>query len=263
MAPALVIAATIVLVIPSGCARPPAGGKSDTGKKKVSVKDTTANQTPAGTEDDRENERIAMVATQIKARGVKDERVLQAMRAVPRHLFVPPAYQDQAYEDHPLPIGEGQTISQPYIVAVMSEALELEGGEKVLEVGTGSGYQAAVLSHLAGEVHTIEIVSVLAERSKKVLAEHGYDNVTVYEGDGYAGLPDEAPFDAIMITAAPPTIPEPLKMQLAVGGRLVLPVGTTYQSLIRLRRTAEDAWKKEDVLPAVVFVPMTGKIQQI
>jgi len=262
MSPSLVLAAAIVLVAHQGCMRPQSGGKSDTGKKKAAVNDT-ANHTSGKTEDDRTRERLAMVATQIEARGVKDERVLEAMRTVPRHLFVPPAYQDQAYEDHPLPIGEGQTISQPYIVAVMSEALELEGGEKVLEVGTGSGYQAAVLSHLAGEVHTIEIVSVLAERSKKLLADQGYDNVTVYDGDGYAGLPDEAPFDAIMITAAPPSIPEPLKMQLAIGGRLVLPVGTTYQSLIRLRRTAEDVWKKEDVLPAVVFVPMTGKIQQI
>jgi protein-L-isoaspartate(D-aspartate) O-methyltransferase len=258
MTSALVLAATIILVSHSGCMHPPAGAKNDTGKKKTTVNHTTENE--AG---DRENERIAMVAAQIKARGVKDERVLEAMRAVPRHLFVPAAYQNQAYEDHPLPIGEGQTISQPYIVAVMSEALELEGKEKVLEVGTGSGYQAAVLSHLAAEIHTIEIVSALAERSKTVLAEHGYDNVTVYEGDGYAGLPDEAPFDAIMITAAPPTIPEPLKQQLAIGGRLVLPVGTTYQSLVRIRRTAEDAWKKEDVLPAVIFVPMTGKIQEI
>ncbi len=252
------LAAAIILVSPTGCMHPPAGGKSDTGKKKTTVNDSTDS-----TAEDRTSERIAMVANQIKARGVKDERVLEAMRTVPRHLFVPEAYQDQAYEDHPLPIGEGQTISQPYIVAVMSEALELEGGEKVLEVGTGSGYQAAVLSHLAAEVHTIEIVPALAQRSKKLLAELGYDNVTAYEGDGYAGLPDEAPFDAIMITAAPPTIPEPLKMQLAIGGRLVLPVGTTYQSLVRIRRTAEDAWKKEDVLPAVIFVPMTGKIQQI
>lgn len=215
------------------------------------------------TVDDRKQERLSMVAHQIKARGVKDERVLEAMRTVPRHIFVPPSHQDQAYEDHPLPIGEGQTISQPYIVAVMSEAMELTGKEKVLEVGTGSGYQAAVLSHLCKEVHTIEIVEPLAKRSKEVLKEHGYDNVKVYHGDGYAGLPDEAPFDAIMITAAPPKVPQPLKEQLEIGGKLVLPVGTTYQSLIRIRRTAEDAWKKEEVLPAVIFVPMTGKIQQI
>jgi protein-L-isoaspartate(D-aspartate) O-methyltransferase len=183
------------------------------------------------------------------------------MRKVPRHLFVPAGYQDQAYEDHPLPIGQGQTISQPYIVAVMSEAMELTGEEKVLEVGTGSGYQAAILSLLAKEVHTIEIVPELAERARKVLEAQGHDNVTVYTGDGYAGLPDEAPFDAVMITAAPPKVPAPLKQQLAVGGRLVLPVGTTFQSLIRIRRTSADAWKKEEVLSAVIFVPMTGKIQ--
>jgi protein-L-isoaspartate(D-aspartate) O-methyltransferase len=243
---------------PPGCKHPPGPTSSDSGKKKQEVKESME-QNGGG----REQERLAMVATQIKARGVKDEQVLEAMRTVPRHIFVPESHQDQAYEDHPLPIGQGQTISQPYIVAVMSEAMELTGEEKVLEVGTGSGYQAAVLSHLCKEVHTIEIVEELAARSKKTLADHGYDNVTVYAGDGYAGLPDEAPFDAIMITAAPPKVPEPLKQQLTVGGRLVLPVGTTYQSLIRIRRTAEDAWKREEVLSAVIFVPMTGKIQKI
>lgn len=251
----LLLLAALGCASPQGCKHPAGEAKGDPGKKKEAVKD---NQDP-----NRTQERLYMVKTQIEARGVKDERVLEAMRKVPRHIFVPPSHQDQAYDDHPLPIGQGQTISQPYIVAVMSEAMELKGEEKVLEVGTGSGYQAAVLSHLCKEVHTIEIVTELAERSKKILKDHGYDNVTVYAGDGYAGIPDEAPFDAIMITAAPHKVPEPLKKQLEIGGRLVLPVGTSFQSLLRFRRTSEDTWKKEEVLSAVIFVPMTGKIQQM
>jgi len=205
--------------------------------------------------------REKMVAEQIEARGVRDPRVLAAMRAVPRHLFVPEGKRAEAYEDYPLPIGEGQTISQPYIVAVMSEAMLLSGKERVLEVGTGSGYQAAVLSLLAREVYSIEIVGPLAARSKALLASLGYANITVTEGDGYEGVPGKAPFDAIMITAAPPAVPAPLKEQLAVGGRLVLPVGKKLQSLERITRTGADAWRDETILPSVIFVPMTGQAQ--
>ena len=250
----VLLAAAFCLATPQGCLETAGAAKSEPGKKKK-VKDKPK-------DPGREKERLAMVAHQIEARGVKDKRVLEAMRQVPRHIFVPVAYQEEAYDDHPLPIGQGQTISQPYIVAVMSEAMELEGQEKVLEVGTGSGYQAAILSLLAKEVHTIEIVTELAESSKKVLADSGYSNVSVYAGDGYAGLPDEQPFDAIMITAAPPKSPEPLKKPVKIGGRLVLPLGTTFQNLIRIRRTSETEWKQEEVLPGVIFVPMTGKIQQ-
>jgi protein-L-isoaspartate(D-aspartate) O-methyltransferase len=207
--------------------------------------------------------REKMVSQQIEARGVEDERVLEAMRSVPRHLFVPEARREEAYEDYPLPIGEGQTISQPYIVAVMSEAMKLKGKEKVLEVGTGSGYQAAVLSLLCKKVYSVEIVPELAARSKKLLGKLGYKNVKVIEGDGYEGLPDKAPFDAIMITAAPGVVPEPLKKQLKIGGRLVLPLGKKYQDLLRIVRKGKESWVEEEVLPSVIFVPMTGKVQEV
>jgi protein-L-isoaspartate(D-aspartate) O-methyltransferase len=206
--------------------------------------------------------REKMVETQIEARGVKDKRVLEAMKKVPRHLFVPEQRREEAYEDYPLPIGEGQTISQPYIVAVMSEAMKLKGKETVFEVGTGSGYQAAVLSLLCRKVYSIEIVTVLAGRARQLFKKLGYKNVTVVEGDGYAGLPDKAPFDAIMITAAPEVVPEPLKKQLKIGGRLVLPLGKHFQDLVRVVRTGENEWKQEVVLPSVIFVPMTGKVQE-
>jgi protein-L-isoaspartate(D-aspartate) O-methyltransferase len=232
-----------------GCAGSAGAEKPGSGKKKKKM-------------DEYEILRLEMVKKQIEARGIKDERVLAAMRKVPRHDFVPEQYKHKAYEDHPLPIGHKQTISQPYIVAIMSQSMKLDGAQKVLEVGTGSGYQAAVLSHLAKEVHSIEIVPELVKSSKKILAELGYDNVTIHEGDGYAGLVDEEPFDAIMITAAPPKIPQPLKEQLAIGGRLVVPVGEHFQSLMLLTRTSETTWEQEQILPAVVFVPMTGKIQQ-
>jgi len=217
---------------------------------------------PATDEDHWRKLREKMVSRQIEARGVKDQRVLKAMSEVPRHLFVPENRREEAYEDYPLSIGEGQTISQPYIVAVMSEAMKLKGKETVLEVGTGSGYQAAVLSLLCKKLHTIEIVPALAKRSKKLLKKLGYKNVTVIEGDGYDGLPGKAPFDAIMITAAPEVVPEPLKEQLKIGGRLVLPVGGKFQDLVRIVRTGEKEWKEEEVLPSVIFVPMTGKVQK-
>jgi len=204
--------------------------------------------------------REAMVATQIEARGVRDEKTLAAMRAVLRHAFVPAVSVQHAYDDYPLPIGHGQTISQPYIVAFMTEALSLRGGERVLEVGTGSGYQAAVLSRIASQVYSIEIVAPLAAESAARLKRLGYDNVRVRAGDGYAGWPEEAPFDAIVVTAAAPYVPEPLKRQLRDGGRLILPLGDDAQELVVLTRCGE-SFAERRVLP-VRFVPMTGKVRQ-
>ena len=204
--------------------------------------------------------RDRMVRDQIEARGVRDPLTLAAMRKVPRHELVPADVRAGAHGDHPLPIGFGQTISQPYIVAFMTEALGLRGGEKVLEVGTGSGYQAAVLAEIAAQVYTIEIVAPLAERARADLARLGYANVHVRAGDGYLGWPEAAPFDAIIVTAAAPKIPEPLKAQLKDGGRLVIPVGEEYQSLVVLTRTGS-RFAEQTVLP-VRFVPMTGKVRE-
>ena len=198
-----------------------------------------------------------MVRDQIAAREVRDPRVLAAMRKIPRHLFVPPEWQSLAYADQPLPIGHGQTISQPYIVAFMTEALELKPGDRVLEIGTGSGYQAAVLAELVREVYSLEIVEPLAEEAEARLQRLGYTNVHVRAGDGYRGWPEAAPFDAIMVTAAPDHVPAPLVAQLALDGRLILPVGRFSQDLVRIRRTAAGL-KKETLLP-VRFVPMTGE----
>ena len=205
-------------------------------------------------------EREGMVKTQIEARGVKDKLVLAAMRKVPRHLFVPERWRDQAYTDGPLPIGEGQTISQPYIVGLMTELLSLKGGEKVLEIGTGSGYQAAVLAEIANEVYTIEIICPLAQRAESTLKQLEYDNITVKCGDGYQGWKEQAPFDGVIVTAAPDHIPQPLIDQLKVGGRLVIPVGDFYQELVLLLKT-DIGIKKMNVIP-VRFVPMTGEAEK-
>jgi protein-L-isoaspartate(D-aspartate) O-methyltransferase len=204
--------------------------------------------------------RRRMVETQIKARDVKDPKVLDAMSRVPRHLFVPEAFQAQAYDDYPLPIGSDQTISQPYIVALMTSLLDLHGGERVLEIGTGSGYQAAVLSRIAGQVYTIEILPELGERARRELAELGYTNVESRIGDGWAGWPENAPFDGILVTAAPPRVPEPLLQQLKVGGRLVIPVGSFFQDLLVYTRT-DTGFEKRNVIP-VRFVPMTGEAEK-
>jgi len=201
--------------------------------------------------------REQMVREQIEARGVHDVHVLGAMRKVPRHLFVRPEDVSYAYVDSPQPIGYGQTISQPFIVAFMTEALELGPQDRVLEIGTGSGYQAAVLAELVREVYTIEIVDPLAKEAEKRLRRLGYSNVHVRIGDGYRGWPEAAPFDGIMVTAAPEHVPQPLINQLRDGGRLVLPVGRWEQNLIRLRRTAKGV-QQETLLP-VRFVPMTGE----
>ena len=201
--------------------------------------------------------REKMVDTQIKKRGVKDPRVLSALLKVERHRFVPEEYFSSAYSDQPLPIGEGQTISQPYIVALMTELLELKEDEKVLEIGTGSGYQAAILAELVEEVYTIEIIESLAFVAKNRLLKLGYQNVKVKAGDGYLGWPEAAPFDAIIVTAAPDHIPKPLIEQLKEGGRMVLPVGIYTQEL---KKIVKQSGKLEttDVIP-VVFVPMTGE----
>ena len=202
-------------------------------------------------------QRRRMVETQLRARDITAPAVLSAMGRVPRHLFVPERARALAYDDHPLPIGSDQTISQPYIVAYMTQLLELPPDAKVLEIGTGSGYQAAVLSEVADEVYTIEIVEALAARAAADLAALGYDNVTAKAGDGYVGWPEHAPFDGIMVTAAPDHVPQPLVEQLAVGARLVLPVGRDFQVMTVLTKT-EDGVIEEQTIP-VRFVPMTGR----
>ncbi|HEY7369501.1 MAG TPA: protein-L-isoaspartate(D-aspartate) O-methyltransferase [Thermoanaerobaculia bacterium] len=213
------------------------------------------------TKDPEAQLRARMVETQIAARGVRDPRVLDAMRTVPRHLFVGPELRAKAYEDHPLPIPGNQTISQPYIVALMTELLELSPNDRVLEIGTGSGYQSAVLSRLCREVYTIEIVPELARESRERLTQLGYENVEAREGDGYRGWPEKAPFDGIIVTAAPPRIPQPLLDQLAVGGRMVIPVGDYLQELKVFTREADGRITQRDIIP-VRFVPMTGEIEK-
>ncbi len=202
-------------------------------------------------------ERRRMVDVQLRTRDIRSPRVIDAMLTVPRHLFVPEAQRAQAYGDFPLPIGNGQTISQPYIVAFMTQALDLRPEHRVLEIGTGSGYQAAVLSTLSGEVYTIEIVPSLAEQARETLSALGYRNVQVRTGNGYLGWPEHAPYDRIMVTAAPDEVPPALLEQLAVGGLMAIPVGTASQQLRILRRTATGS-ELLDTLP-VRFVPMTNK----
>lgn len=202
-----------------------------------------------------------MVETQIAARGITDPRLLAAMAAVPRHHFMPEEVRAHAYEDRPLPIGHGQTISQPYIVAFMTDALRLQPSDKVLEIGTGSGYQTAVFAEMAGEVYSIEIIEALAMQAATALREAGYERVKTRSGDGYRGWPEAAPFDAIMVTCAPDAIPPPLIGQLAEGGRMIIPVGprAAPQQLVLLRKTGGGI-EQQDVLP-VRFVPMTGVAQ--
>jgi len=222
---------------------------------------TVPQVTPSGevNSDDRLAERLDMVHLTIEGRGISDPNVLQAMRNVPRHRFVPDAYVDQAYADHPLPIGYGQTISQPYVVAWMTELLALQPGERVLEIGTGSGYQAAVLAEIPDvEVYTVEIVPELAERAAGTLATLGYTQVRCLEGDGYYGWEEYAPFDAIVVTAAPDHLPQPLVSQLSESGRLVIPIGPQggYQSLWRF--TVVEGELVAENLGGVLFVPFTG-----
>jgi len=199
-----------------------------------------------------------MVDEQLRARGLEDERVLEAMTTLPRHMFVPAPVRQQAYEDHAVPIGFDVTISQPFVVGWMTDALDLRGDERVLEVGTGSGYQAAVLARLAREVFTIERVPVLARRARWVLRALGLDNVHVFVGDGSLGLPQHAPYDAILVTAAAPSVPDELLDQLAPGGRLVAPVGGAMLQSLRLIRRSDDGELAISDRGGVVFVPLVG-----
>ena len=219
--------------------------------------DSTSGDPP---QDSLTRARLAMVAGQIAARGVKDPRVLDAMRAVPRHEFVPVALREDAYGDSPLPIGHGQTISQPYIVALMTELARPSPADRVLEVGTGSGYQAAVLSRLVARVFSVELVDPLAQSAASTLRRLGYANVTVRSGDGYLGWPDEAPFDIIIVTAAPEEVPAALLAQLKPGGRLIVPVGRVYdvQDLQLIEKDATGRVSTRSVIP-VRFVPMVKK----
>jgi protein-L-isoaspartate(D-aspartate) O-methyltransferase len=216
-----------------------------------------------GGEEDAARERDRMVEEQIAARGVRDPSVLDAMRSVPRHEFVPGVPLGMAYGDHPVPIGEGQTISQPYIVALMTELLELKGGERVLEIGTGSGYQAAVLSEIAPDLYTVEIEPALHRDALVRLRDYGLDETRVLLGDGYRGLPERAPFDGIIVTAAPDHIPPVLFEQLRVGGRMVIPVGPTggVQRLLVIRKGADGERFEREVIP-VQFVPFRGEAEE-
>jgi protein-L-isoaspartate(D-aspartate) O-methyltransferase len=207
------------------------------------------------------NKRARMVSDQIKSRGVRDPNVLRAMIETPRHLFVPAALRLQAYEDHPLPIGHGATISQPFIVAFMTELLQTNKHHRVLEIGTGSGYQAAILSQLAAEVFSIEIVPELAQSAARTLQELGYANVRVRQGDGYKGWPEQAPFDRIMVTAAPPEVPEALIAQLAPSGRLLAPVGASrVQELVLIEKSADGRIHRRSV-DEVSFIPMVPAVR--
>jgi protein-L-isoaspartate(D-aspartate) O-methyltransferase len=215
---------------------------------------------PPSTSDSYAMARANLVANGIVGLGIEDRPVIETMGRVPRHLFVPDEYLYQAYENHPLPIGYGQTISQPYIVALMTQEARIEPGNHVLEIGTGSGYQAAVLADLGAEVFTMELIEPLADSAAKRLADLGYANVHVRHGDGYNGWPEEAPFDAIVVTAAPDHVPQPLLQQLKIGANLVIPVGPVgaYQELWRIQRTGEDKYESFS-LGGVSFVPLLRK----
>ncbi len=252
-APLVILLAVLVL---AGCTQAPGATQPIPTVAPGAATLTSSSLPPAP--DEYADQRARMVTDQIEARGVADGAVLAAMRAIPRHRFVPADYLGQAYADHPLPIGYGQTISQPYIVALMTEALRLKPGDRVLEIGTGSGYQAAVLAELGVETLTVEIIPELAERAEMTLAEVGYGDVQVRQADGYFGWEEHAPFDAIIVTAAPDHLPQPLANQLAEGGRLVIPIGPTgaVQSLWLFEKI--DGELSASNLGAVRFVPFTG-----
>jgi protein-L-isoaspartate(D-aspartate) O-methyltransferase len=207
-------------------------------------------------------QRQSMVKEQIAGRGINDRRVLDAMSKIPRHRFVEESLRDEAYEDHPLPIGDGQTISQPYVVALMTEALRLKASDRVLEIGTGSGYQAAVLAEIVNEVYTVEIRESLKERAEKLLDELGYKNIKTKYADGYFGWEEYAPFDAVIITASANHIPPPLMKQLKEGGRLIIPLGSTlyYQTLTLV--TKKKKGPEIEQMGGVAFVPMTGEARK-
>jgi protein-L-isoaspartate(D-aspartate) O-methyltransferase len=237
------------LALTPGCTIEDTGNRSD-----------MTSTTESSKEQNWSAQRTAMVVQQLRARDITDPRVLAAMQKVPRHLFVPEANRRWSYADGPLPIGYDQTISQPYIVAYMTQVLEPRTTDRVLEIGTGSGYQAAILAEVVKDVYTIEIVEPLAESAKMLLGDLGYDNVHVRAGDGYKGWPEAAPFDAIMVTCAPDHIPQPLVDQLAVGGRLVIPVGDYHQEIVIVTKTEKGVLQRRTI--AVRFVPMTGEAQR-
>ncbi len=248
---ALLILATLLVV---GCQR-----------EGLAISPTVAPASPtpspsATTVDRFIKQRELMVRTQIEERGVTDPAVLAAMRTVPRHRFVPERYLDEAYEDHPLPIGFGQTISQPYIVALMTESLQVKPGDRVLEIGTGSGYQAAILAELGVETYSVEIIPELARQAEERLQKLGYGSVQVLNADGYFGWEEHAPYDAIIVTAAPDHLPQPLANQLKEGGRLIIPIGPTgsYQTLWLFEK--EEGELRATNLGPVRFVPLTRKI---
>lgn len=222
---------------------------------------TTQGQEPSGADDPYEPARKRMVERHLVERGVKDPAVLSAFRTVPRHRFLPPESRRLAYDDESIPIGEGQTITAPYDVAFMTEALQPKPTDRVYEVGTGSGYQAAILSRCVKEVYSVEIHKPLSERATAVLKEMGYDNVKTRHGDGYAGWPEAAPFDAIIVTCAPEAIPPPLVEQLKEGGRMVIPIGSRFDQVVHLM-IKKDGKLTDKVLRPTLFVPMTGKAQQ-
>ncbi|MDZ7289768.1 MAG: protein-L-isoaspartate(D-aspartate) O-methyltransferase [candidate division KSB1 bacterium] len=206
--------------------------------------------------------RLHMVSTQIERRRIRDQRVIQAMREVPRHLFVPERFRAMAYEDSPIPIGFEQTISQPYIVAYMLQCLKLTGKEKVLEIGTGSGYQAVLLSHLCSQIYTIEIIQELAARAEALIHDLNIRNIKVRCGDGYLGWPEAAPFDRIIISAAPSHLPRNLVDQLQIGGRMILPLGDFDQHLLYIQKSATGKLHRRKLVP-VRFVPMTGLAEKV
>lgn len=250
-----ILGAAVMAVLLLGC-----GWRS--GEPSDQAAAQTAGQASGSESKQRREARERMVREQVAARGIRDPRLLEALRKIPRHLFVPSELASSAYNDSPLPIGHGQTISQPYVVAVMSEALELKPQDKALEIGTGSGYQAAVLALLAREVYSIEIIGPLAQEASERLARLGYKNVHVRVGDGYRGWPEAAPFDAIIVTAVTDHVPPALVEQLRQGGRLVLPLGRGWeQNLVRVRRTPQGV-TQETVLPGVLFVPMVGEAEK-
>jgi protein-L-isoaspartate(D-aspartate) O-methyltransferase len=265
LAPALAAVACLLLL--AACSQAPSGAPAG---RPAGADDPDAPRHPPGTDEaggrprteERLAERLGMVARQVATRGVHDPLVLEALRSVPRHWFVPESRQSQAYDDRPLPIGEGQTISQPYIVALMTEALRLTPGERVLEIGTGSGYQAAVLAEITPHVRSIEIVPELYASAVATFERRGYDTIRCRLGDGYAGWSDAAPFDAIIVTAAPDHVPPALVEQLAVGGRMCLPVGRgAEQELVVLTRESDGSLSRRTLAP-VRFVPMTGEAER-
>ena len=263
----VLMAAAVLLVAPAPPGSVAAGSGPDRPSSGSDALGTWRPPEPPAAAE-RRRERLEMVEQQIAQPGdlrepVTDPRVLEAMRAVPRHVFMPDNVRAMAYRDTPLPIGHGQTISQPYIVALMTELLEIEPGDRVLEIGTGSGYQAAVLGQLTPNVYSIEIIEPLAERARRVLDAQGYHQVETRQGDGYFGWPEHAPFDGITVTAAAGHVPPPLWEQLAPGGRLVIPIGGTYdvQRLVVLTKTLDGERRSRSVL-SVRFVPMTGRVQQ-